>query len=383
MQLQSGVTEGGATRPRPGVVLVAEPRSSSGLPEYLHDALRHVDVDVAYEHVGYPRHERLLARALSVRWPRRAWFREYERRLIYTPAAWGAWSRRAARAARRHPGAHALLLGGLGSLEARPYSLFLAYTMELALRDGVSPWVPSRDQLGEFLDLERRHYARAHVLFTSAEYVRQSLIDDYGVAPDRAVVVGMGLDPRLAGRRRAEVPDQARHLLFVGRTFDLKGGPQLLAAFERLQERVPDATLTIVGPASLEQRLPANARFLGPIADRDALAREYEQADLFVLPSLCDSFGFVFLEAMAYGLPCIGTTMNAMPEILDAPRCGFVARPHDVDGLADTLERALLLPAADRARMSEAAYLRATQMYQWPAVARRMRDAWRARGVDV
>jgi glycosyltransferase involved in cell wall biosynthesis len=366
------------------VVLVAEARSSSGLPEYLLGALAEAGADVAFAHVGYPRTERLLARALSVRWPRAAWFREYERQLIYTPRAWRAWTRRAGHAAAAHPGAHALLLGGLGTIDGRPYSLFLAYTMELALRDGVSPWVPPRAKLAEFLALERAHYQGAAVLFTSAEYVRQSLIVDYGVDPERAVVVGMGIDPRLArAPRRAAVAERARHLLFVGRTFELKGGPVLLTAFERLLARVPDATLTIVGPARMEHELPPNTRYLGPIADRDALAREYARADLFVLPSLCDSFGFVFLEAMANGLPCVGTSLNAMPEIIDPPNGGFVAPPHDAAALTEVLARALGLPAAERARMSDAAHHRAARVYQWPAVGARMRGAWQVRGVPV
>ena len=51
--------------------------------------------------------------------------------------------------------------------------------------------------------------------------------------------------------------------------------------------------------------------------DRDALAELYRRATVFVLPSLFDAWGHVFVEAMGYGLPCIGTDCCAMPELIE------------------------------------------------------------------
>jgi glycosyltransferase involved in cell wall biosynthesis len=55
----------------------------------------------------------------------------------------------------------------------------------------------------------------------------------------------------------------------------------------------------------------------------------YRQSDLLVMPSLRDSFGFVFLEAMIQGVPCIGTNINAMPEIIEDAKTGYIVPVRD------------------------------------------------------
>jgi glycosyltransferase involved in cell wall biosynthesis len=79
----------------------------------------------------------------------------------------------------------------------------------------------------------------------------------------------------------------------------------------------------------------------------------------------------VFLEAMAYGLPCIGTTNDAMPEIIEHGRTGYVVAPDDVAELANYLERLLLDPAL-RQTMGAQGRERVLQTFTWEHVARRM-----------
>ena len=65
----------------------------------------------------------------------------------------------------------------------------------------------------------------------------------------------------------------------------------------------------------------------------------YRRATAFVMPSRYEPFGIVFLEAMAYWLPCVGSRTCAMPEIIDEGVTGLLAEPDDVDSLADCLSR--------------------------------------------
>jgi glycosyltransferase involved in cell wall biosynthesis len=63
----------------------------------------------------------------------------------------------------------------------------------------------------------------------------------------------------------------------------------------------------------------------------------YAQADVFVMPSLVEAFGVVFLEAMASGIPVIGTRAGGIPELIEHGRNGLLSEPGDVVGLAESL----------------------------------------------
>jgi glycosyltransferase involved in cell wall biosynthesis len=122
------------------------------------------------------------------------------------------------------------------------------------------------------------------------------------------------------------------------------GGQQGIREFGRLDRATPE------GAASLE--------------------RVYREATTFVMPSLYEPFGIVWLEAMAHGLPCVGSDTCAMPEII-APEAGYVTPVGDVRALADRLTA--LIDHPDRARaMGDAARRRVAERYTWDHVATRM-----------
>jgi len=167
-----------------------------------------------------------------------------------------------------------------------------------------------------------------------------------------------GIDPAaLQPRRgRAEVraalglPVAAPVLVCVGRLAPQKDHPTLLAALARLPAEV---VLLIVGGdpfgdgearlkrAAAELRLGERARFLGIRHDvPDLLAA----SDLFVLPSLWEGLGLVFLEAMAVGLPVVATTVSAIPEVVEDGATGWLVPPGDPERLAATIAQALADP---------------------------------------
>ncbi len=114
---------------------------------------------------------------------------------------------------------------------------------------------------------------------------------------------------------RADVTGKEKYrktLLSVGRLEDQKDHVTLIRAFKIISDEYPDWDLKIIGDGSLENRLKELARNLGlsdriqiPGATKD-ISSEYLSAQLFVLPSLYESFGLTLVEAFAHGLPAIG-----------------------------------------------------------------------------
>jgi glycosyltransferase involved in cell wall biosynthesis len=126
--------------------------------------------------------------------------------------------------------------------------------------------------------------------------------------------------------------------------------------------RIGSVRLVVAGDgpdrARLEARATAagiDARFSGLVSDA-ALAELYRGARAFVLPSTGEGFGLVYLEAMAFGLPCVAARAGGAPEVVDDGVTGVVVEPDDDEGLRTAIARVLgdegaALGAAGRARV--------------------------------
>jgi len=104
-------------------------------------------------------------------------------------------------------------------------------------------------------------------------------------------------------------------------------------------ERVPVERLVV------ERGLERDVSFLG---NQEFVEDIFPLADVFILPSLHESFGLSALEAMAAGLPVVVTSMGGPPEVVVDGECGYLRAPDDVEGMADAVKR--LFRDADLAR---------------------------------
>jgi glycosyltransferase involved in cell wall biosynthesis len=305
----------------------------------------------------------------TLRWPRWRWQEAFYKNV------WG-FQRRSRNAqslaAAYRDRADVVLQHGTIFSSARPDGLpvvvYTDFTYRLAQRE--DPW---RDPFSDLAESERWNALEARVareaafVLTRSEYVRRSMIDDYGIPPEQVAAVGGGINFATIPEP-APLPDAPR-ILFIGTNFERKGGEQLLAAFQQLRERLPQAELWLV--THKDDLSGPGIRRIEPTRDRAAIETLYRSASVFAMPSRCETWGDVFLEAMAYGLPCIGSTNDAMPEIIDHGRSGYVVPTDDVGALASCLER-LLTDAALRREMGARGRARVLQMFTWEHVARRM-----------
>jgi alpha-maltose-1-phosphate synthase len=247
-----------------------------------------------------------------------------------------------------------------------PYAIYTDNTMALTQRHRPSSALIPPTMLADWLAFETRVCQQAEAVFTFSEFARASVLEDYGCAPERVWAVGTGANQRLP--EPAPPPDGAPRVLFIGREFERKGGLVLLEAWRDVHAQRPDAELLIAGP----RQHPApgvglGVRHLGRLS-RAELAEHYRGASAFVLPSLFEPWGFVFIEAMGYGLPCVGTDCCAMPEIIDAGATGLLTAPGDPRSLADAILALLSEPERARA-MGRAGHAKAQEHYTWGRVA--------------
>ncbi len=260
-----------------------------------------------------------------------------------------------------------------GRLDAgRPYVLHTDNTYLLSERH-FPPWAPLRGRArAAWVALEGETYRRAGALFPRSEFLRRSLIDDYGCDPERVIRVGGGANFSPAP---LEGKDYGRQVaLFVGSDFERKGGVLLLRAWREVRRRLPDAQLWIVGPRRPLAPPQAGVVWHGHLSDRAALARLYVEATAFVMPSLFEPWGHVFFEAMAYGLPAVGSSQGATPEIVRDGLTGLLVPPGQAAPLAAAITTLLGSPglASSMGRHAQANLMNGNT---WDDVAGRMAPA--------
>jgi alpha-maltose-1-phosphate synthase len=246
-----------------------------------------------------------------------------------------------------------------------PYAIYTDNTMALTQRlyPAGAP-LPAADA-ARWMSFEGDVFRSAAGVFAFSEFARSSIIDDYGCSPDRVLAVGAGANQLLGslGDKDYTTP----RAVFVGRDFVRKGGCVLLQAWPQVRRQVPDAELLIAGPSEkLIREVPRGVRWLGPV-DRARLTVLYQSASVLVLPSLFEPWGHVFLEAMGHGLPCIGTSCCAMPEIIQDGVTGRLVPRLEVEPLAVALIELFTDPVKTGA-MGHAAHRHVLQGNGWSDV---------------
>ena len=120
-----------------------------------------------------------------------------------------------------------------------------------------------------------------------------------------------------------------------------KGFSYLKEALERLRQRLDTQfTVAVFGKDVVDGIVPGMVN-LGAVRDERLLNLYYNAATVFALPSLAESFGLVFAEAMAAGTPCVAFDAAACGELVQEGKTGYLAVTSDVNSLTDALERAV------------------------------------------
>ena len=239
----------------------------------------------------------------------------------------------------------------------------------LALETGTTP-----ERAEALRESERAALSHVRAVVANSPLTARTLAADYAVPEDRITVAPPGTDrPKVMRRNIAASPGAPVALLAVGAVVPRKGYDVLIQALAELRD-LP-WHLTIVGDCS--RNPPTASRLLSDIGHygfgarvtvEDAVAAQrlaelYRLSELFVLPSRYEGFGMAYAEAIAHGLPVIGTTGGAIPDTVPTT-AGILVPPGDAASLAAALRRLIEHPA-ERALLAAGARAAAAQLPTW------------------
>ena len=209
----------------------------------------------------------------------------------------------------------------------------------------------------------------------------------------RVIPMGVDIDffSTSAGRATGQKQNgrHAETILYAGRLIDVKGVEYLIRAFPSVLEKHANAKLLVVGSGpckgdlvNVSERLHLQGRvvFQEPVSQEE-LARYFSTADVVVLPSVrtdegeTEGLGLVLLEAMACGVPVIGSATGGIPDIIKDGETGLIAlqmNPHD---LAEKILR-ILDDEALRKKVTEKGFGFVKQEFSWAVVAERFKKIY-------
>ncbi len=263
----------------------------------------------------------------------------------------------------------------LGALDAIHYPLTIALP-RLDVPTAVTVYdlqhieLPQLFSRAERLFRTRTHEGsarRADAVIVNSQFVRRSVVERLGVAPERVHSIPLGLDHE---RFRPGDAEREPFLLYPARPWVHKNHERLFEAFAILRRERPELRLVLTGGGHEGRPVPPGVEVKG-LVSADELVSLYRRAACMVFPSLYEGFGQPPLEAMACGCPVAASNIPAVAEA-----CGDAAAlfdPNDPEDIAAVV--AAVLDAPDRFVQAGLEHARG---FTWQETARRHEAVYRS-----
>lgn len=223
----------------------------------------------------------------------------------------------------------------------------------------------------ERLKTQKHNYLKAHRVAVATEWVKESVVNDYGINADKVAVVGLGSEKTV--RVSPDNKDWSKPVfLFVGKDWERKNGSLVVETFTKIREQHPDAELHLVGghpslnlPGIIEHGLLDSASE----KDQKKLQELYAQATCLVVPSVFEPAGLVYVEAGRSGVPSIGTKNGGAPFMIGDG--GIAVDPASPAELQKAMEE--LADSSTGRELAEKAFAH-SDWFTWKKVAERIVD---------
>lgn len=273
---------------------------------------------------------------------------------------------------------HVWILADLARESGRPYVVTSHGTDLMGFK---------RDE--RFRELAGRAADNACQIITISKQMDEEAASLLSVAPSRRTLIYSGCDTLLFRRKSLSrkkvlnqlgIQDEHTYVVcFAGKLVSFKGVDVLLeaaAGYERHMEQKGGVLTVVAGDGALKEALRAQAarlglkgvRFVGH-QDQTALAALYSVSDVFAMPSRSEPFGLAALEAMACGLPVVGTSAGGLMDII-TPDTGALVPLEDPEALARAVEALLSIHGPQMEALRKQCAWRVETHFSWTAAAR-------------
>lgn len=204
-------------------------------------------------------------------------------------------------------------------------------------------------------------FRRASALVTFSAWCKRSLVKDYGIEESRVAVIPPGVDLDVwKPAPKSPLENRRARLLFVGGAFGRKGGSFMIDAFTSgLAETCELDIVSNDAPDSSHPQIRVHRGMTPGSAELRAL---FDQADLFLFPSLGDCTPWATVEAMASGLPVIATPVGGVPEQIEDGVNGLMVPPGGSAAIVAAV-KSMIEDTTKRLEMGRAGRLRAEQWF--------------------
>jgi len=228
----------------------------------------------------------------------------------------------------------------------------------------------------------RYYYNACNLVFVPTAPVLEDLVR-CGIERKRMTIWGRGIDMKQFNPRNRDTnyidklcgKDTLR-ILFVSRIFWIKEISTIVKIYRRLNKSHPNVKIVITGDGPqfnwMRKKMP-DAVFTGKLINSD-LARIYASCDLFLFPSITETFGNVVLEALASGLPVVAAAKGGPAGIVKDGETGYLVEPKNIDVFCEKLGRLV-----DDARLRKQMGVRAhkyAQSQKWDILCRDMYSSY-------
>jgi len=224
----------------------------------------------------------------------------------------------------------------------------------------------------EIDSIKEKELYLADFIFTLSDYAKETLING-GISEEKIIKIPVGVNlnvfkPKESYRRQGNFK-----ILYVGAITIRKGLKYLLEAYKRLG--LKDSELILIGGMAdgkdILERYKELYHYI-PFVSHEELGRFYQDADVFVFPSLLDSFAMTVIEAMACGTPVIVSENTGAKDVVREGVDGFIVPIMDVDALQEKI----LFFYKNRDKIEEMGRNARTQAekYSWEIYRKRVRE---------
>ena len=175
--------------------------------------------------------------------------------------------------------------------------------------------------------MQQEYYKKCKGIFTMGEWCKRDIINRCGICPEKVHAVGGGIN--LDVNLIKPTNRTNNKILFVGKDFKRKGGYIVYEAFKLLKKEIHDLELYVAGPNMNPIESPINGYYYMGLCDYKELSTLFNKCDVFCMPSYFEAYGLVFIEALCYGLPCIGRNAYEMPFFIKEGENGYLLNNDD------------------------------------------------------